>query len=50
VVITSDHGEEYFEHGSVLHGTTHYQEVIAIPLILHGPACRAASASAPRSA
>ena len=37
VVVTSDHGEEFMEHGSLLHGRTHYQEVIAIPLILRGP-------------
>ncbi len=37
VVFTSDHGEEYQEHGSVLHGRTYYQEVIAAPLIMSGP-------------
>ena len=37
VVITSDHGEEFMEHGSVLHGRTYFQEVIRIPLILRGP-------------
>ncbi|MGH0033934.1 MAG: sulfatase [Myxococcota bacterium] len=37
VVLTSDHGEEFLEHGSLLHSRTHYQELIAIPLILRGP-------------
>jgi arylsulfatase A-like enzyme len=37
LVITSDHGEEYQEHGSLLHGRTFFQEVIAIPLVLSGP-------------
>lgn len=37
VVITSDHGEEYGEHGGVLHGRSQYQELLAIPLILRGP-------------
>ncbi len=37
VAITSDHGEEFMEHGSVLHGRTYYQEVIRVPLILQGP-------------
>ena len=37
VVITSDHGEEYGEHGSVLHGRSQYQELLAIPLIMRGP-------------
>ena len=37
VCITSDHGEEYNEHGSLLHGRTHYQELVRIPWILRGP-------------
>ena len=37
VVITSDHGEEYMEHGGVLHGRTHYQELLHIPLVMRGP-------------
>jgi arylsulfatase A-like enzyme len=37
VVVTSDHGEEFLEHGSVLHGRTMYNEVLGVPLILRGP-------------
>ena len=37
VAITSDHGEEYNEHGSVLHGRTYYQEVIRVPILMRGP-------------
>ena len=37
VVITSDHGEEFLEHGGLLHGRTQYQELLSIPLILSGP-------------
>jgi arylsulfatase A-like enzyme len=37
LVVTSDHGEEFQEHGGVLHGRTQYQEVLRIPLILCGP-------------
>lgn len=37
LLVTSDHGEEFFEHGSVLHGRTYYEEQTRIPLILHGP-------------
>ena len=37
VAITSDHGEEYGEHGSILHGRTHYRELVHIPWILRGP-------------
>ncbi len=37
VAITSDHGEEFMEHGSVLHGRTYFQEVIHVPLFMKGP-------------
>ena len=37
VVVTSDHGEEFLEHGGVLHGRTQYDELLRIPLILRGP-------------
>ena len=37
VVLTSDHGEEFFEHGSVLHSRTYFEEVIRVPLLLRGP-------------
>jgi len=36
-VVTSDHGEEFFEHGGVLHGQTQYQEVLRVPLLVKGP-------------
>jgi arylsulfatase A-like enzyme len=36
VVITSDHGEEFLEHGSILHGRTQFQELIQVPLIMRG--------------
>lgn len=36
-VLTSDHGEEFFEHGGVLHGQTQYQEVLRVPLLVRGP-------------
>lgn len=34
VVITSDHGEAFLEHGSTSHGNTLYNEVIHVPLLL----------------
>lgn len=37
VVVTSDHGEEFGEHGSLLHGSTHYEEMLRVPLLLRGP-------------
>lgn len=35
--ITADHGEEFFEHGSVGHGHSLYQELLHVPLILLVP-------------
>ncbi len=37
LAVTSDHGEELFDHGGVLHGYTLYEEVLRIPLVLWGP-------------
>jgi arylsulfatase A-like enzyme len=37
VMVTSDHGEEFFEHGGVMHGYTLFQEMLAVPLIVRGP-------------
>ncbi len=37
LIITSDHGEELFEHGGVLHGWTLYDEQLRIPLVFHWP-------------
>lgn len=37
VIVTSDHGEEFLEHGSVLHGRTQYDEVLRVPLLVRGP-------------
>jgi arylsulfatase A-like enzyme len=37
VVFTSDHGEELFDHGGVLHGYTLYEEMMSIPLLLWAP-------------
>ncbi|MEE9152501.1 MAG: sulfatase [candidate division NC10 bacterium] len=38
ILVTSDHGEQFWEHGASLHGHTVYEEEIRIPLILlaHG--------------
>jgi arylsulfatase A-like enzyme len=37
VVITSDHGEEFLEHGGTMHKGTLYDELVRIPLIIHVP-------------
>jgi len=38
VVITSDHGTEFFEHGQKGHRATLYDEVIHVPLVVRHPA------------
>ena len=35
-VLTSDHGEEFYEHGVLGHGFSLHQEVVGVPLIFHG--------------
>ncbi|MFO0980813.1 MAG: sulfatase [Planctomycetota bacterium] len=37
LLITSDHGEEFNEHGGLEHGHTLYEELIHVPLVLRGP-------------
>jgi choline-sulfatase len=38
VILTSDHGEEFWEHDNVMHGHTLYRELLEIPLVLAGTA------------
>jgi arylsulfatase A-like enzyme len=37
VIVLSDHGEEFFEHGGFEHGHTLYNELIRVPLIISAP-------------
>ena len=37
VVVTSDHGEELFDHGSVGHGHSVYEELLHVPLFIRLP-------------
>ena len=37
IVILSDHGEEFRDHGSLFHGETLYNEVVNVPLIIKLP-------------
>ena len=37
IIVASDHGEEFFEHGRFKHGHTLYDELIRLPLIVKGP-------------
>jgi arylsulfatase A-like enzyme len=38
LAVTSDHGEEFQEHGGWWHGTTLYEEQIHVPLLIKRPA------------
>ena len=37
LIITSDHGEEFYEHGNCDHLKTLYDELLKVPLIIHLP-------------
>jgi arylsulfatase A-like enzyme len=37
IIVTSDHGEEFGEHGGFWHGTTLYDEQLRVPLIVKLP-------------
>jgi len=49
VALTSDHGEELFEHGSFEHGHALWQEVLHVPLAFWGPGVRAGREQTPVS-
>lgn len=37
LIISADHGEEFWDHGEIGHGRTFYQETIRVPLVIFGP-------------
>lgn len=37
IVLTADHGEEFWEHGGWVHGAKLYDELLHVPLIMKGP-------------
>lgn len=37
VVLTADHGDEFFEHGAIGHRRTLFEEVVRVPLVLRLP-------------
>jgi arylsulfatase A-like enzyme len=37
LVVTSDHGEAFGDHGQLGHGTTLYEELVRVPLLVRGP-------------
>jgi arylsulfatase A-like enzyme len=42
IVLLSDHGEEFYEHGGFAHGRTLYDELLRVPLIVKLPRSRQA--------
>jgi arylsulfatase A-like enzyme len=38
VVVAADHGEEFMDHGSMLHTLTLYEELVRVPLVISYPA------------
>jgi arylsulfatase A-like enzyme len=40
VIVTSDHGEQFFEHALIGHGNSVFEEEIHVPLIIFDPAAR----------
>ncbi|RIK93023.1 MAG: hypothetical protein DCC71_24205, partial [Proteobacteria bacterium] len=37
IVVTADHGEEFLDHGRLLHGHTLFDELLHVPLLVLGP-------------
>ncbi|HVZ71677.1 MAG TPA: sulfatase [Polyangia bacterium] len=37
IIVVADHGDQFYEHGSVGHGDTVYQELTHVPLIIRAP-------------
>ncbi len=37
IIVCSDHGEEFFDHDSVGHGHTLYEELLHVPLVVRAP-------------
>jgi arylsulfatase A-like enzyme len=38
IIVTADHGEEFWDHGAFEHGHSLYDELVRVPLILRTPA------------
>ncbi|MAQ16367.1 MAG: hypothetical protein CMN30_16450 [Sandaracinus sp.] len=47
VFFTADHGEELFDHGSVGHGHSLYEELLHVPLVIQMPGLEEARVSEP---
>lgn len=49
IVVLSDHGEEFFDHGDLEHGHTLYDELLRVPLIIRAPGLEPRHVAAPVS-
>ncbi|MBI5498304.1 MAG: sulfatase [Deltaproteobacteria bacterium] len=49
LVLFSDHGEAFGEHGTTLHGNSLHDEEIRVPLVFHGPGITPRAVDAPVS-
>ena len=49
IVLMSDHGEEFGEHGGLLHADTLFEEVLRVPIAMKGPTIQKATISNPTS-
>jgi arylsulfatase A-like enzyme len=49
VILTSDHGEELFDHDSFEHGHSIYQELLHVPLVVWGPSVESGREALPVS-
>ena len=49
VVITADHGEEFWDHGDFEHGHSLHEELLRVPLIVRGPQLEAGRSAEPVS-
>ena len=49
VVVTADHGEEFWDHGGLGHGHTNFEEQLHVPLVMAGPGIRTRRVAEPVS-
>jgi hypothetical protein len=49
LIVTSDHGEEFYDHGGFGHGFSLYNELLHVPLVIWGPGVPRAVSSEPTS-
>jgi|GEM_PF-3112628 len=47
IILHSDHGEEFADHGGFVHGITFYDEVVRVPLLVAGPGISPGQVAAP---